>query len=52
MTTETTETRKYRLTSEECAEWDQNGYIVRHNVFSAVERIPIRCIRSNDVVAY
>ena len=33
----TSEERKFRLTSEERASWDENGYFVRFNVFTKEE---------------
>ena len=36
-TSTTSEERKFRLTSEERSAWDENGYFVRHNVFTEEE---------------
>ncbi len=36
-TSTTSEERKFRLTPEERSSWDENGYFVRHNVFTEAE---------------
>ena len=40
----TSEERKFRLTPEERAAWDENGYFVRYNVFTKEENDIIRHI--------
>ena len=42
MSIKTTARRNYRLTAAELAAWNQNGYIVRHNVFTATENDTLR----------
>ena len=43
-TNTTTEERKFRLTPKEQASWDENGYFVRHDVFTKEENDVIRQI--------
>ena len=45
----TPEKRKFRLTSEERTSWEENGYIVRHDVFTEKENDVLRQI-ADDIV--
>ncbi|MDP6039516.1 MAG: phytanoyl-CoA dioxygenase family protein, partial [Candidatus Latescibacteria bacterium] len=44
-----TETQEFRLTQDELAQWDENGYIVRNNVFTAEENDALRQVAENIV---
>ena len=49
MEIDTTEKRKFKLTDDELSQWNDNGYFVRHDVFTKSENAEIAQI-ADDIV--